>query len=110
MKNKAVKIGILATVLPHIFCCGLPMLLAVVGLVAPDAAHFHILPHWLEPWLFVLSGCMLILSWYLVLRDCRCSCRRCSGHKLHGPQKIIVGVITVLFIFSLLLHIFSHAH
>ena len=32
MKDKAVKIGIVATILPHIFCCGLPMLLAVVGL------------------------------------------------------------------------------
>ena len=110
MKNKAVKIGILATVLPHIFCCGIPMLLAIVGLIAPDAAHFHILPHWLEPWLFVFSGLMLVLSWYLVFRDCRCSCGYCGTHKSHIVQKIIVGVITVLFVLSLLLHILSHAH
>ena len=110
MKNKAVKIGIFATILPHIFCCGLPMLLAVVGLVAPDAAHFHVLPHWLEPWLFVFSGGMLILSWYLVWRDCRCACAHCGGNKSHRTQKIVVGIITVLFFVSLLLHIASHAH
>ncbi|MBQ2859476.1 MAG: hypothetical protein IJE82_03875 [Alphaproteobacteria bacterium] len=110
MKNKAVKIGIVATILPHVFCCGLPMLLAIVGLIAPDAAHFHILPHWLEPWLFVFSGCMLALSWYLVLRDCRCSCEHCGGNKSHRTQKIIVGTITVLFFISLILHIASHTH
>ena len=31
-----VKIGIIATIAPHIFCCGIPMLLAVIGLIAPD--------------------------------------------------------------------------
>ena len=76
MKNKAVKIGLNATITPHIFCCGLPLVLAVVGLVAPDAAHFHLLPHWLEPWLFVFSGAMLALSWWLILRDCGCKCER----------------------------------
>ena len=37
MKNKAVKIGIIATIAPHIFCCGIPMLLAIIGLIAPDS-------------------------------------------------------------------------
>ena len=110
MKNKSVKIGIIATILPHIFCCGVPMLLAVVGLVAPDAAHFHILPHWMEPWLFVFSGAMLALSWYLVMRDCRCACAHCDGAKSHRTQKIILGVITFAFVVSLLLHILSHHH
>ncbi len=110
MKNKSVKLGIIASIVPHIFCCGLPMLLAIVGLIAPDAAHFHILPHWLEPWLFVFSGLMMVLSWYLVLRDCRCECQHCDGAKSHRTQKIILAVLTVIFIISLVLHFVSHHH
>jgi len=110
MKNKAVNLGIVATIAPHIFCCGIPMFLAVVGLIAPDAAHFHILPHWMEPWLFVFSGVMLGLSWYLVVRDCRCACEHCGAGGSHRTQKIILGVITFAFIISLVLHFVSHHH
>ena len=110
MKNKAVKFGILATILPHVFCCGVPMALALIGLVAPDAAHFHLLPHWMEPWLFVFSGVMLGLSWWLVLRDCECSCEHCDGTKSHRVQKVILALITVIFVVSLILHLFAHGH
>ncbi|MBQ4069828.1 MAG: hypothetical protein IJD52_00425 [Alphaproteobacteria bacterium] len=108
MKNKAIKIGIIASILPHVFCCGIPMALAIIGLIAPDAAHFHLLPHWMEPWLFVFSGLMLVLSWYLIARDCRCACAHCDGTHTHRPQKIILGIITALFIISIILHLASH--
>ena len=110
MKNKAVKIGIIATIAPHIFCCGIPMLLAIIGLIAPDAAHFHILPHWMEPWLFLFSGAMLGLSWYLVLRDCSCNCEQCGGKSSHRVQRTVLSVITIIFIISLALHFVSHHH
>lgn len=110
MKNKAVKIGIIATILPHIFCCGIPMTLALIGLIAPDMAHFHILPHWLEPWLFVFSGLTLGLSWWLILRDCRCACEHCGGGQTHKIQKIILGIISAIFVISLVLHFISHHH
>lgn len=109
MKNKAVKISLIATVLPHIFCCGLPIALSVVGLIAPDAAHFHILPHWMEPWIFVISGAMLGISWLMVLRECACACDHCHGDHSHHTQRVILSVITVLFVLSLLLHIFTHS-
>ena len=108
MKNKAVKIGLIATIAPHIFCCGLPMALAIVGLIAPDAAHFHILPHWMEPWLFVFSGVMLGVSWWMVGRTCKCACEHCDGDNSHRGQKIALGIISVIFVFSLILHLISH--
>lgn len=108
MKNKAVKIGIAASLLPHVFCCGLPIALSIVGLIAPESAHLHLMPEWLEPWLFVFSAGMLGLSWVLVVRDCRCDCDHCHGNNGHRPQKVILGVITLIFMASVILHLMSH--
>jgi len=108
MKNKAVKIGIAASILPHVFCCGMPIFLSLVGLFAPDAAHFRFIPHWMEPWIFVISGAMLGLSWLMVLRECGCDCDHCHGRHSHRAQKIILGIITVLFVISIILHIITH--
>ena len=108
MKNKAIKIGILATALPHVFCCGIPIALSIIGLIAPEGAHFHLIPHWLEPWMFVFSALMLGLSWVLVMRDCRCSCDHCHGAATHRPQKIILGMVTLIFLLSVILHLAAH--
>lgn len=108
MKNKAIKIGIIASVLPHLFCCILPIVLSVMGLVAPEFAHAHLMPQWLEPWLFVLSAGALGLSWVLIVRDCKCHCDACHGAHSHHIQKIILGVVTILFIISVILHIIAH--
>lgn len=94
--------------MPHIFCCGLPIALSVIGLIAPDAAHMHIVPHWLEPWIFVFSAVMLLISWAMVLRECGCECDHCHGGKSHKTQKIILGLITIAFIISIALHITAH--
>lgn len=108
MKNKAVKIGIVASLLPHVFCCGIPIALSIAGLVAPEAAHIHILPHWMEPWLFVVSGCMLAISWLMVTSDCDCECDACHTQNPHRIQKIILAVITVIFMISVVLHLIAH--
>ena len=107
MKNKAVKIGIVASILPHLFCCVLPIVLSLVGLFAPEFAHTAFIPEWIEPWLFVFSALMLGLSWILVLQDCPCAeCKEENGHK---TQKIILCMITTLFVVSIFLHILAHA-
>ena len=108
MKNKAVKIGIIASILPHLFCCILPIALSVVSLFVPEVAHAEFIPRWFEPWLFVFSGLMLCLSWVLVFRDCHCDCEQCHGSHNHRAQKIIIGVITLIFIISIILHLMTH--
>lgn len=108
MKNRAVKIGIIASILPHLFCCVLPIVLSLIGLFAPEMAHTSFIPESVEPWIFVFSALMLLLSWMLVLRDCPCA--ECDGEKSHKTQKIILSVITVIFVISIILHIFAHAH
>ena len=108
MKNKAVKFGLIASILPHLFCCVLPIVLSIVGLFAPEIAHTSLFPEWIEPWLFVFSCAMLGLSWILVLRDCPCA--ECGEENNHKNQKIILSVITVLFFISIILHLISHGH
>lgn len=106
MKNRAVKIGIIASLLPHLFCCVLPVVLSLISLFAPEIAHTSFIPESVEPWLFVFSALMLVLSWILVLRDCPCA--ECEAEKSHKTQKIILSIITVVFIVSVLLHIIVH--
>ena len=108
MKNKAVKLGIIASLLPHLFCCVLPIVLSVTGLVAPELSHTSFIPEWIEPWLFVFSALMLCLSWILVLQECPCA--ECGEEKSHKRQKIIISIITLIFIVSVVLHLISHTH
>lgn len=108
MKNKAVKLGLIASVLPHLFCCVLPIVLSVVGLFAPEISHTSFIPDWVEPWLFVFSALILGLSWILVLQDCPCA--ECEEKKSHKKQKIVLCVITVLFVISIVLHLVAHGH
>ena len=108
MKNKAVKLGLIASVLPHLFCCVLPIVLSIIGLVAPEIAHSSFIPLSIEPWLFVFSAIMLGLSWILVLRDCPCA--ECGEEKTHKKQKLILSVISILFVVSIILHMINHGH
>ncbi len=110
MKNRAIKVGIIASLLPHIFCCGLPIALSVVGLFAPEFSHAHFMPEWLEPWILVFSGVMMLLSWVLVMRDCECGCDKCAGARHHKLQRVILSVITIFFILSVVMHFLTHHH
>ncbi len=108
MKNKAVKIGIIASIVPHLFCCVLPVGLSVLSLFGPEFAHSHVISQWMEPWLFVFSALMLGLSWVLVMRDCKCACQHCHETNNHHKQKVILAVVTLLFVVSVVLHVISH--
>lgn len=108
MKNKAIKLGIIASILPHLFCCVLPIVLSLIGLFAPEIAHTSFIPEWVEPWLVVFSALMLGLSWILIFRDCPCA--ECGEEKSHKTQKTILSVITVLFIISIVLHLVAHGY
>ena len=106
MKNKAIKIGIIASILPHLFCCVLPIVLSLIGLFAPEIAHTSFIPEEIEPYIFVFSAVMLCLSWVLIWRDCPCN--ECDAKNTHKKQKIILSVVTVLFVISIILHLISH--
>ena len=106
MKNKAIKFGIIASILPHLFCCVLPIVLSIIGLFAPEIAHASFVPEWIEPWIFVFSTIMLGVSWILILHDCPCT--ECNDKNAHKKQKIFLSIITVIFLISIILHIVAH--
>lgn len=106
MKNKAVKLGIIASILPHLFCCVLPIILSIIGLFAPEISHTPLVPEWIEPWIFVFSALTLIFSWIMVMHDCHCKYDHCNHN--HKKQKIILSIVTLLFIISIILHLTLH--
>lgn len=108
MKNRAVKIGIIAGILPHLFCCVLPVVLGLIGLVAPGVLEHDFIPIGAEKWLFVFSGLMLLLSWIMYFSNRKCDCRHCDATHHHRVQMIILICITILTIGGIAAHLFLH--
>ncbi|MCR4918092.1 MAG: hypothetical protein K5912_04075 [Alphaproteobacteria bacterium] len=108
MKNKAIKFGIIAGILPHLFCCILPVVLGLVGLFAPGIADHELIPESVEKWVFIFSGLMLVLSWFLYFSNRDCECKHCRDTKHHRIQLIILICITILSLFGIISHIFLH--
>ena len=100
MKNKAVKVGIIAGILPHLFCCVLPVVLGIIGMVAPDFADHEIIPESAEIW--------LILSWVMYFNHDACNCDHCGETHHHRAQKIFLLCITVFTIGGIVMHLISH--
>lgn len=109
MKNHAVKIGIIAGLLPHLFCCVLPVALGIIGMVAPDMISDHqIIPESAEIWVFVFSGLMLCLSWIMHLSHQDCDCDHCNSTRHHKTQRIMLICITIFTLIGIVMHLITH--
>ena len=108
MKNRAVTMGIIAGILPHLFCCVLPVVLGIIGMVAPEMiSDIEIIPEHAEIWVFIFSGLMLILSWVMLYYHKKCNCDHCDATHHHRIQRIILTVITILTVAGITMHIIS---
>ena len=109
MKNRAIKFGIIAGLLPHLFCCVLPVVLGIIGMIAPDLISDHeLIPEDAEIWVFIFSGLMLILSWIMHFNTKDCNCEHCNSTKHHRFQRIFLICITIITVGGIVLHIISH--
>jgi hypothetical protein len=109
MKNHAVKIGIIASILPHLFCCVLPVVLGLIGMIAPDMISDHeIIPESAEKWVFIFSGLMLCLSWIMYFGHRNCNCNHCNSTHHHHTQRIILICITIFTIAGIVMHLITH--
>lgn len=107
-KNRAIGLGVVAGLLPHLFCCVLPVVLGILGMIAPDFADHKIIPEWAEGWLFGFSILMLILSWILYFHNHDCGCEHCDKTHHHRTQMIILIIITIVTIAGIVAHMIVH--
>ena len=107
-KNRAIGLGIIAGILPHLFCCVLPVVLGIIGMIAPDFADHRVISKDAEIWLFIFSGVMLTMSWIMYFDRQDCNCEHCDATHHHRIQKIILIIITILTIAGIATHIINH--
>lgn len=111
---------IMVSVSSHIFCCVLPTVISVAGLltgvgvfsgIMPFYENIHEMIHESEVPLLVFSGSMLAFGWAVQAYSARIDCHDTGCH--HGscsPRKkraaTILKIATVLFVFNLGVFVF----
>ncbi len=109
-KSHLFNFGAIMLIAPHLFCCVLPAVSAILGLVAPVGhSGFHLIPHRFMPIIFIFSGVFILISASILFtKKCPCECSECSNeHKNHLWQKIFLGVSTLLYIIGFIVYIFE---
>lgn len=98
---------VLGSCLMHVFCCGIPLLLALTNIAAmfgiAGAGTLH--SHWFEQFevtVLVLAGGMLALTGLIQLVSNRINCRT-DGHCSHEPCDKKKTLSQHMFTFAVLL-------
>lgn len=108
----------------HLFCCVLPTVVSVMGLLAGAGlvtampgfiGDFHDIIHAYEVPLIVISGVVLALGWGLYELSRRIDCHETGcAHGACAPRKdktlLILSIATTLFTANLAIYWFLHAH
>lgn len=123
MRRENVKKSMLGFVvlseLGHLFCCVLPVLFSLIGIIA----GFGVIPSWIisthdamhhyELAIIVFSGVMLTLGWAAYWYSQRIDCHDTGCH--HPPcdkkkdwNKLVLQIAVVLFVFNLLIYAGVH--
>jgi len=121
-KQKALHVGIIMTEISHVFCCVLPLVFSLAGLLAglglvillPDWLNgLHDAMHGFELATIIAAGVMLILGWavhfYSVHNDCHehgCSHQPCGPRKKAASKLLKAG--TLLFVLNIIVFFFFH--
>jgi len=113
---------VVASQLGHLFCCGIPILFSVLGLLSTIGVVvsmpfgvdcLHCVMHDYETHILVASAGILTLGWALHYVAMRMDCRSTGcGHEPCAPKKRkaskILMLATAIFAFNLLGHFFFH--
>jgi hypothetical protein len=99
---------VIFTSVMHLFCCGLPMIMSVSGLVTMVGITGFQLPGfaWFgrnEPYIMVAGGALLLTTGVIHLLSQRADCRT-DGHCVHPPCDTKRDYSQVIFTVAVLLY------
>ena len=121
--NGYLRWGVILSQLSHIFCCGLPAVVALLSLLSgaglmsalPGAlSHSHEIFHAWETSIFIFSAIVLAIGWGLDIAARKVDCHDTGcGHPPCEPVKqrahFTLKIATVLFLANLFILLFAHS-
>ncbi len=122
--QKSVVWAVLVSETGHIFCCVLPTIFSILGLLSglgfvitlpPALDHLHAYLHAYERPMIAASAVVLLLGWglYAYARKIDCHDTGCV-HGACTPKKTythrILWAATILFAVNLVIYLIFHAH
>lgn len=120
--QKFMNVTILATETSHVFCCVLPTVFSLFGLLAgvglvgaipPGIEFLHDLIHDWELPIIIASGLVLVLGWLVYGYAQKMDCEHMGdGHEVCASKKkrsaLILKVASVLFVVNVCVYFFIH--
>lgn len=120
--HKPVMWAVVVSESSHVFCCVLPTLFSVIGLLAGLGMVITLpgymieLHQWLHDWevpMIVVSGLILAVGWIAVRHSEKVDCHSAGcSHGACAPSKkrahLVLKIATVLFVFNVLVYAVIH--
>jgi len=120
--QKFLNFTVLATETSHVFCCVLPTVFSIAGLLAgvgligaipPGIESLHDIVHDWEMPIIAASGVILLLGWLVYFYAQKIDCH--EGGCAHGPcepskkrSSKVLKIATVLFVVNVSIYFFVH--
>jgi len=120
--QKSLNWAVIASEGMHIFCCVLPTLFSLLGLLAglgvvaalpPSMIAFHDFMHDWEIPMIATSGAVLLLGWAVVIYSQKMDCHSTGcAHGACAPKKsranMILKIATILFVVNVVIYFGVH--
>lgn len=105
LSDKFGRYAPLVAIFMHVFCCGIPLTIAILSALGLTISLPFIEHHEnYEIYIFIFSGTLLLLSFVVYKRGCKNNC--CIEHKkVQHTNKIILIIASALFFISLIMHL-----
>lgn len=110
-QSKIIESSAFLSIFPHLFCCGIPLALSILssfGIYLPMPSFIEKIEQKnLEIYIFLFSGALLALSFYIYLHGKQNHCQKecCHDHKSEKTSKIVLSLALSIYLANLIYHI-----